>query len=905
MADACGDVPHLLQVATAMANDARGLHQQLHKIIEAQRRDAVLHQLQSCRELFPVEHTFPAHISGTPSQKTGTEGNAGGSGHSLHLLPHQREGVRWLLALHALGLHGIIADDMGLGKTIQVIAFLAALAKRGLLGTFLVVAPLSTLDNWKRELQRWLPWMHVTLFRGSHDERARLRSKLRRRHRCAFQYRDRLRAQWDAGTPATVIAQEVGGVVLASYESVMADSSSLARLLHWDAIIVDEAHRLKNVECKLLRTLHKAESAMRVILTGTPLQNNLEELWTLLEFVSPQLFRHRDVSQRRARETISTLSEVRREAQTRSCAAANETGSPALTPPGQTGADGGFFVRACLPEEDVGPAGAVDSSSSDCTSQQLLLHLRTALQPFMLRRTKASAGICLPPKYDILLPTPLTSPQQVFYNRVQERERYATSRLTHLRKCCIHPFLFSEFYEETHERLLRVGAATYEPKAATRLEALISTSGKLRMLDAMLPRLRQRGHRVLLFSQMTKALDLVEAYLSLKNQVTEAEIADACLRTGENAEGALPADEACGSTLWSRLLPYTRLDGTCTAEERSKAVRLFQAPFDAFQEAHADLTIASTAYAAAGEDAPTADVERRPEISEQLASKRKRRRTGDSSSLLRAVEEDDVVFQDQSSAASFTAPSSGRCAPLSPFLCERPLNNASPKSTFKPQGPVKQCYVNLMRRPSVPSAATGCCSWDGQASCPPFNTLEGGAVAATPETRTKKGMPPSSLVSTASSTTLFLFLISTRAGGSGLNLTAADTVILLDGDFNPHNDMQAVDRCHRIGQTRPVVVYRLVSPHTVEDERHLHIVTQKMNLNSLILSDCHEQRRKEGIQPISARELLFTSEEGAKPLKTEHRNDGSDATTLPGITPYELDLLLDRSWLQRKFAAVK
>lgn len=836
--------------------------------IEAQRHAAAVQGLNSRSEFFPCEVQGEALRRTRPSANRSPLNSAPPPAPvpatPLRLLRHQREGVRWLLALHELHLHGIVADEMGLGKTVQVISFFAALATRGVLGTYLIVAPLSTLDNWARELRRWLPWVHVTEFRGPHEARASLRARLRKRHRRAFERQDTLRAQWGSGVPVKELAQLVGGVVLASYESVMMEHAALARLLCWDVLVVDEAHRLKKLDCKLLRSLNKASCGMRLILTGTPLQNDLAELWTLLEYVAPHLFSHDDDNQRTLRAAVSEL-------------------------PGAVSAS----VGASAASSDEMPAALwrVD----------LLAHLRTALRPFLLRRTKADAGVHLPPKYDILLPTPLTPLQQAFYARVGEAAKYGNSRLSHLRKCCIHPFLFPEFREATFAALSSTSGRIC---VRERLACMLSVSGKLRVLDGMLPELRRRGHRVLLFSQMTKALDLVEEYLQLKNAVIEesyfsslsAGRLSACSHSaqGEEVAGSL-------SGLVNRMLVYTRLDGASPSDVRIEAIRRFQslsssapADGDAMGNAHA-----TSALTAAGErddeDAVEAllprdgAAERELDRTSPFAATRKRPRSAcPRDCWMQGVAEDDAIFD------------AGPAGAVPDVLQERPANRL-PARAFKPTGATKVCYAKLVN--ATPPAAS----------------------AADTHTVNNSPKEPSSSVSTLSQTPCaadsveaqspatagtepFLCLISTRAGGTGLNLTGADTVILLDGDFNPHNDAQAVDRCHRIGQQRPVAIYRLVTPRTVEDAPHQGIVARKRKLEQMMLGSNASVTASRGARDIKTVGSISTDTAPAdsalrvvdarEVLQPKLARSEMQALLLDELTEEHLRRLLDRQWLQ-------
>jgi ATP-dependent DNA helicase len=147
---------------------------------------------------------------------------------------------------------------MGLGKTVQTIGFLSHLRSKGVFGPFLIVGPLSTLPNWVAEVQRWTPSIPVVLYHGSKDERAAVRAE-------------------QMGSPRAK-AGEAFPIVVTSYEIVLADAKFLAGY-KWKYIVVDEGHRLKNMNCRLLRELRTIPTANKLLLTGTPLQNNLSELW--------------------------------------------------------------------------------------------------------------------------------------------------------------------------------------------------------------------------------------------------------------------------------------------------------------------------------------------------------------------------------------------------------------------------------------------------------------------------------------------------------------------------------------------------------------------------------------------------------------------------------------------------
>jgi ATP-dependent DNA helicase len=513
-----------------------------------------------------------------------------------------------------------------LGKTIQTVAFLTYLYAKGVKGPFLVVGPLSTLANWVKEIQKWAPAMPVLLYHGTKNERIELRKK---------------------ALPAIISSKQ--GIVVTSFEITIKDRSALQRK-RWKYIIVDEGHRMKNMNCRLVKVrlpplpillrerqanserawgevtdrarvssaqtfgggvhapvdgrrvfvrlalfcgggqeLKAYDSANRLLLTGTPLQNNLTELWSLLSFLMPSIFDDLDAFQR-------------------------------------------WFNF-----EGVGKEEGNKRILTAERENQLVTKLHTILKPFLLRRVKTDVEMDLPKKEERVINTILTPAQHKYYQAIMNKQLHellATSKakvrfqgtglqnlLMQLRKCCNHPYLFEWPVDDKGEEVVD--------------ERLVETSGKLRMLDRLLPRLREEGHKVLLFSQMTRMLDILEDYMHL------------------------------------RQFSFFRIDGTTPQPER-------------------------------------------------------------------------------------------------------------------------------------------------QAQIEDFNTGDGA----------------------------FCFLLSTRAGGLGINLTAANVVVFVDSDWNPQMDLQAQDRAHRIGQTRNVRVYRLVTGNSIEAkivERAAH----KMKLGALVLAGAAQHTKKD------------------------------------------------------------
>jgi len=464
------------------------------------------------------------------------------------LKDYQIGGLQWLVSLYNNKLNGILADEMGLGKTVQTIALIAYLIEyKDNGGPYLVIVPLSTLSNWVNEFRRWCPTATVVVYKGTPAQRKAL-------------YRDEIR-------------EGHFNVLLTTYEYIIRDKACL-RKLPWQYAIVDEGHRMKNAQSKfavILGTQYTTKH--RVLLTGTPLQNSLPELWALLNFLLPTIF-----------NSVETFDQW-------------------FNKP---------FAQFGGVEKDS------DGESINNEERMLIIRrLHELLRPFMLRRVKTEVLDQLPDKVEKVIRCELSSWQKALYKQISQNiidehgkkssQRGLNNIVMQLRKVCNHPYMFS-------------------PEGYYINDNLIRTSGKVELLDRMLPKLKAAGHRILMFFQMTGAMTILEDYCKYRN--------------------------------YSAL----RLDGSTTGDEREKRMELFNAT-----------------------DSP-----------------------------------------------------------------------------------------------------------------------------------------------------YFIFMLSTRAGGLGLNLASADTVIIFDSDWNPMMDLQAQDRAHRIGQKKIVSVYRLISNSPVE-EKILSRATEKLNMSELIV----------------------------------------------------------------------
>lgn len=582
---------------------------------------------------------------------------------------YQIEGIEWLRMLWENGINGILADEMGLGKTIQCIAHIAMMVEKKVMGPFLVVAPLSTVSNWISEFKRFAPEISVMLYHGSQPERAKLLKQIRR--------------------PQGPL--DMFPVVVTSFEISMIDRRFLQHM-QWKYLIVDEGHRIKNLNCRLVRELKLLPTDNKLLLTGTPLQNNLAELWSLLNFLLPEVFD--DLKSFESWFDISSLG------------------------------DGDDVVVA---ERE----------------QNILSMLHQILTPFLLRRLKTDVTLEVPPKKEIIVYAPLTAKQESLYRAVvngtiekvlgkekKEAPVVVTSagRPKRRTRGCVD---YSETDEDTTEALMkyldrvRKEAETSPPPPVLDISApldaeitlkmqnvlmllkrccnhpylveypldyatqefkideqLVQTSGKLLILDRLLPALKKRGHKVLIFSQMTSILDILMDYCYLRD------------------------------------FQYSRLDGSMPYSERDENIKKF------------------------------------------------------------------------------------------------------------------------------------------------FNDPE-----------------------------VFIFLLSTRAGGLGINLTAADTVIIFDSDWNPQSDLQAQDRCHRIGQTKPVVVYRLVTANTI-DQKILERASVKRKLEQMVI---HKNKFKGGRAELKQGKSCIDLDELRELLQARGPEKEVKSSRGKVISDKDLEILLDRS----------
>ena len=185
-------------------------------------------------------------------------------GTGFTLRPYQLIGLNWLISRHEHGISGILGDEMGLGKTLQVISFLAYLHEQKFPGPHLVVCPLSVLSSWKKEFERWCPSLRIVILHGSPDERLRIANEVA------------VYGQFD--------------VVITTYEIVKAEFGFLSNKFHWGYLIIDEGHKIKNEHSNQHQLINAIKRYNTILMTGTPTQNNMHEMWAMLSFLFPSIF---------------------------------------------------------------------------------------------------------------------------------------------------------------------------------------------------------------------------------------------------------------------------------------------------------------------------------------------------------------------------------------------------------------------------------------------------------------------------------------------------------------------------------------------------------------------------------------------------------------------------------------
>ncbi|CAG8584379.1 3052_t:CDS:10 [Ambispora gerdemannii] len=566
------------------------------------------------------------------------------------LRDYQLAGFEWLVSLYDNGLNGILGDEMGLGKTLQTIAFFAFLWERKIYGPFLVVAPVSTLANWVSEFNRFTPTLPVALYHGSPECRAHLRNT-----RMIKGNVDKV----DAKFP----------IVVTSYEIAMRDRKYLQKL-NWKYLVIDEGHRIKNYNCKLLKELRLYSSANRLLLTGTPLQNNLGELWSLLNFLLPDIFDDWDTFQK-------------------------------------------WFDFSALNEKN-GEKKILEKEEENL----LITNLHKILKPFLLRRVKSDVEHSLPKKREYLVYAPFTRAQKELYDAIVNKN----IRSFLIKKHANLPQENDAAGDDTDDHDVTVDTAQNDD--VDNEVYSVTLNRKARKVDRV---------------NYKEDIDDDEYFELLEKKAFEAEEKAKASQDSNNPEYV--------KLLATKKVNAMKLQNTIMQLRKvCNHPYLFNWPINA--------------------------TTKEPIVSDDLVHTSGK-----------------IMLLDQ----------------LLTVLLER-QHKVLVFSQFTTMLDIIEDWITIIKGWDI-------CRLDGAVSqeerrrqIQEFNTK--------PEKK--------------------VFILSTRAGGLGINLTAADTVIIFDSDWNPQMDLQAQDRVHRIGQSKPVIIYRLVTANTVES-KILEKASAKRKLEKLVI----------------------------------------------------------------------
>ncbi|XP_027896277.1 chromatin-remodeling ATPase INO80 isoform X1 [Xiphophorus couchianus] len=770
---------------------------------------------------------------------------------------YQLKGMNWLANLYEQGINGILADEMGLGKTVQSIALLAHLAERdNIWGPFLIISPASTLNNWHQEFSRFVPKFKVLPYWGNpHDRKV-------------------IRKFWSQKTLYTQNAPF--HVVITSYQLVVQDVKYFQRV-KWQYMVLDEAQALKSSSSVRWKILLQFQCRNRLLLTGTPIQNTMAELWALLHFIMPTLFdSHEEFNE--------------------------------------------WFSKDI--ESHAENKSAIDENQ--------LSRLHMILKPFMLRRIKKDVENELSDKIEILTYCQLTSRQRLLYQALRnkisiedllqssmgtaQQASSTTSSLMNLvmqfRKVCNHPDLFER--QETRSPF-HMSVKPYVISKFLYRHGLVHThnQAKNKLLQVLLSPFSPNHIQQSLFHRKDDEKGSCFSFLRFID-VSPAEMSNMMLQgTLVRWLGLFLSMKAAYRLYYQRLFDPMgehqdegdrgRIQHKSVCLSHKDLILWLNKP-TAFPNTQTSLVLQDLVFTAS-----------RPGI----------------------LAHTDVRIHDRNSATSTLRPCEATLPPKF-LLAATPKVTAVPMERYCADrsaeyewrmmrgggGTVyKQCF--LYGSPELAS------DWRMRANaihpqCPgglmALQPRHGWSFIRIPDKEsliTESGklhtldillnqlkaqghrvliysqmtrmidlleeymvyrkhtyirLDGSSKISERrdmvadfqSRTDIFVFLLSTRAGGLGINLTAADTVIFYDSDWNPTVDQQAMDRAHRLGQTKQVTVYRLICQGTIE-ERILQRAKEKSEIQRVVISGGNF--KPDTLKPKEVVSLLLDDDELEKKLR--------------------------------------
>ncbi|CAL9220576.1 unnamed protein product [Arabidopsis halleri] len=695
--------------------------------------------------------------------------------HSLR--EYQHIGLDWLVTMYEKRLNGILADEMGLGKTIMTIALLAHLAcDKGIWGPHLIVVPTSVMLNWETEFLKWCPAFKILTYFGSAKERKLKRQgwmKLNSFHVC-----------------------------ITTYRLVIQDSKMFKRK-KWKYLILDEAHLIKNWKSQRWQTLLNFNSKRRILLTGTPLQNDLMELWSLMHFLMPHVFQsHQE-----------------------------------------------FKDWFCNPI-----AGMVEGQEK--INKEVIDRLHNVLRPFLLRRLKRDVEKQLPSKHEHVIFCRLSKRQRNLYEDfIASTETQATlnsgsffgmiSIIMQLRKVCNHPDLFegrpivSSFDMAGIDVQLSSTICSLlleSPFSKVDLEALgfLFTHLDFSMTSWEGDEIKAISTPSELIKQRVNLKDDMEAIpLSLKNRknLQGTNIFEEIRKAVFEERVKETKDRAAAIAWWNSL----RCQRKPTYSTSLRTLLTIKGPLDDIH--HLKANCSSYMYSSILADIVLSPIERFQkmiELVEAFTFAIPAARVP--SPACWCSRSDSPVFLSPSYKEKVTDLLSPLLSPIRPaivrrqvyfpdrrliqFDCGKLQELAMLLRKLKFGGHRALIFTQMTKMLDVLEAFINLYGYT-------YMRLDGSTPPEERQTLMQRFN---------TNPKIFLFILSTRSGGVGINLVGADTVIFYDSDWNPAMDQQAQDRCHRIGQTREVHIYRLISESTIE-ENILKKANQKRVLDNLVIQN--------------------------------------------------------------------
>ncbi|KZL79518.1 snf2 family domain-containing protein [Colletotrichum incanum] len=711
------------------------------------------------------------------------------------LREYQHDGLDWLAGLYANNTNGILADEMGLGKTIQTISLLAHLAcHHEVWGPHLVIVPTSVMLNWEMEFKKWCPGFKILSYYGTQEERKRKRQG------------------WNN--------DDVWNVCITSYQLVIQDQQVFKRR-RWHYMILDEAHNIKNFKSQRWQTLLGFNTHSRLLLTGTPLQNNLTELWSLLFFLMP------------AENGVGGFADLQE-----------------------------FHDWFHKPESQILENGR---ETMDEEARAIISKLHKVLRPYLLRRLKADVEKQMPAKYEHVEFCRLSKRQRELYDgflaRTDTRETLSSGNylsiincLMQLRKVCNHPDLFVDRPIMTSFRMQKSVPAEYQITDQFLQRSLLAVE-PMSMVSLGVLNMIPTQHE-----NMSNTTAERISQLSLHRVLME-------LREAQNTRAHLARTNLDPSTVQSNIMYLDSLARWRRFEELQHSVYL-----NALRGQRRPI------YGKRLIDFLTLGLDTRPRKPKPRVPNQILNWFAEDSDFLRAV----IHNADERADSMQTTIQKFAC--VTPAVITRDMNEvilgrkaaqaftdedlklSAPVrwAPFMPkQAPIDPWHESRMRL-SIQFPDKRLLQYDCgklQALDKLLRKLQAGGHRALIFTQMTKvldileqflnihghkylRLDGATKIEQRQILTdrfnhdprILCFILSTRSGGLGINLTGADTVIFYDQDWNPAMDKQCQDRCHRIGQTRDVHIYRLVSEHTIE-ANILRKASQKQMLDDVVIQE--------------------------------------------------------------------